>query len=129
MRDSACFEWADVLERARFDFRGRKPLRFPSLFWRHRAVRNTAQEQTLRCFSSDESGTGFTALENGRARCQVQFAAGLAGIAAWLVGWRLAFMLLLVPIVLTALAATRLREPVRGATDEPLTETQKISPS
>ena len=49
----------------------------------------------------------------------------LAGIAAWLVGWRLAFMLLFVPIVATALAATRLKEPVRGATDEPLTEVQK----
>src|SRR3954465_5856856 len=49
----------------------------------------------------------------------------LAGITAWLVGWRLAFMFLLVPIVVTALFATRLKEPKRGATDEAPTELQK----
>src|SRR4051794_6000122 len=49
----------------------------------------------------------------------------LAGIPAWLIGWRLAFMLLIVPIVATALVATRLKEPVRGGTDDKPTELQK----
>src|SRR4051812_35231295 len=49
----------------------------------------------------------------------------LAGLLAYLVGWRVVFMLLLVPIIVTALFATRLKEPVRGATDEAPTELQK----
>src|SRR3954466_8844182 len=49
----------------------------------------------------------------------------LAGLLAYLVGWRGVFMLLLVPIIITALFATRLNEPERGATDEAPTELQK----
>jgi MFS family permease len=41
----------------------------------------------------------------------------IAGAAAFVVGWRVTFMVLLVPIILTAIAATRLREPVRGESD------------
>jgi branched-chain amino acid transport system ATP-binding protein len=43
----------------------------------------------------------------------------LAGGAAAFFGWRVAFMILVVPIVATAIYATRLKEPVRGATDDP----------
>ena len=43
----------------------------------------------------------------------------VAGIVAALAGWRAAFMVLIVPIVLTALVSLRLREPVRGQTDDP----------
>src|SRR5437764_13084114 len=49
----------------------------------------------------------------------------LAGLTAWLVGWRVAFMFLIVPIVVTALVATRLREPARGGTDETPTQLQR----
>ena len=49
----------------------------------------------------------------------------LAGLLAYLIGWRVVFMLLLVPIIVTALFATRLKEPERGATDEAPTELQK----
>ena len=45
--------------------------------------------------------------------------AATAGLLASLFGWRLAFMVLIVPIVLTALWATRLREPRRGESDDP----------
>src|SRR4051795_2567823 len=38
----------------------------------------------------------------------------LAGGIAYVVGWRVAFMVLMVPIVITALVATRLQEPERG---------------
>ncbi len=43
----------------------------------------------------------------------------VAGLLAWVAGWRAAFMVLLLPIGLTALASLRLHEPVRGATDDP----------
>ena len=43
----------------------------------------------------------------------------VAGITAALWGWRAAFMVLIVPIVGTALVATRLRDPRRGGTDDP----------
>jgi branched-chain amino acid transport system ATP-binding protein len=44
----------------------------------------------------------------------------VAGISAALFGWRVAFMILVVPIVVTALVgATKLRDPVRGGTDDP----------
>jgi branched-chain amino acid transport system ATP-binding protein len=43
----------------------------------------------------------------------------VAGIAAALWGFRAAFLILIVPIVATAIVATRLREPRRGGTDDP----------
>ncbi|MEY2421820.1 MAG: hypothetical protein QOI95_1887 [Acidimicrobiaceae bacterium] len=44
----------------------------------------------------------------------------VAGIAAAVAGWRVAFVILVIPIVLTALiGATKLHEPVRGGTDDP----------
>jgi branched-chain amino acid transport system ATP-binding protein len=43
----------------------------------------------------------------------------VAGVVAWQWGWRAAFMVLIIPIALTALATLRLKEPVRGATDDP----------
>jgi len=43
----------------------------------------------------------------------------LAGVAGALFGWRAAFFILFVPIAITTVVATRLVEPVRGATDRP----------
>jgi ABC-type branched-subunit amino acid transport system ATPase component/MFS family permease len=44
----------------------------------------------------------------------------VAGVAAAVAGWRAAFVILIAPIVITALVgATKLRDPVRGATDDP----------
>ena len=44
----------------------------------------------------------------------------VAGVAAYLGGWRLAFGILIIPIVATAIiGATKLHEPVRGGTDDP----------
>jgi ABC-type branched-subunit amino acid transport system ATPase component/predicted MFS family arabinose efflux permease len=42
-----------------------------------------------------------------------------AGVVAALAGWRAAFMVLIVPIVVTALVALRLSEPRRGQSDDP----------
>ena len=43
----------------------------------------------------------------------------IAGIAGATLGWRAAFFILFVPILITTVIATRLHEPVRGGTDKP----------
>jgi ABC-type branched-subunit amino acid transport system ATPase component/predicted MFS family arabinose efflux permease len=43
----------------------------------------------------------------------------VAGTAAAISGWRLSFLILIVPIMAVAFLALRLREPVRGGTDDP----------
>jgi branched-chain amino acid transport system ATP-binding protein len=45
------------------------------------------------------------------------FGSAIAGAAAFAVGWRVTFMVLLIPIGMTAFAAMRLREPERGESD------------
>ncbi|MBV9253048.1 MAG: MFS transporter [Actinobacteria bacterium] len=42
----------------------------------------------------------------------------VAGLAAVIGGWRLAFMILIVPILIMAFVATRLKNPVRGETED-----------
>jgi ABC-type branched-subunit amino acid transport system ATPase component/predicted MFS family arabinose efflux permease len=43
----------------------------------------------------------------------------VAGTAAALAGWRVSFEILILPILLASIVALRLREPVRGGTDDP----------
>ena len=43
----------------------------------------------------------------------------MAGVAATVGGWRVAFVILIVPIVIVSIVALRLREPRRGGTDDP----------
>ena len=43
----------------------------------------------------------------------------VAGVVAWQWGWRAAFMILIIPIGITALFSLRLRDPIRGQTDDP----------
>jgi ABC-type branched-subunit amino acid transport system ATPase component/predicted MFS family arabinose efflux permease len=43
----------------------------------------------------------------------------VAGAAAAIGGWRVSFLILIVPILAVAFLALRLREPVRGGTDDP----------
>jgi branched-chain amino acid transport system ATP-binding protein len=45
---------------------------------------------------------------------------GLAGLVGSLLGWRAAFMILIVPIIATTIVAARLREPARGESDDPV---------
>jgi branched-chain amino acid transport system ATP-binding protein len=48
------------------------------------------------------------------------FGSALAGLVTWIFGtYRAAFMVLIVPIVLSAIFAARLHEPTRGGTDDP----------
>jgi ABC-type branched-subunit amino acid transport system ATPase component/predicted MFS family arabinose efflux permease len=60
----------------------------------------------------------YTVHRNAERAAQVVGPA-VAGIVAALAGWRAAFMVLIVPIALTAFVSIRLREPTRGQTDDP----------
>ena len=66
-----------------------------------------------------------TALGVFQAAIPMGFALGfvIGGVLAHFFGWRMAFMIVGVPGILTAVLVWRLREPVRGATDEPLPQT------
>ena len=63
-----------------------------------------------------------TALGVFQAAIPMGFALGfvIGGVLAHFFGWRIAFMIVGVPGLLTAMLVWRLREPRRGATDEPL---------
>src|SRR4051812_43644786 len=43
----------------------------------------------------------------------------LAGLMGSLFGWRAAFLILVIPIIATTILATKMKEPVRGGTDDP----------
>ncbi|MEA2174515.1 MAG: transporter, Spinster family, sphingosine-phosphate transporter [Blastocatellia bacterium] len=62
-----------------------------------------------------------TALGVFQAAIPLGFALGfvIGGGLAYFFGWRMAFMIVGVPGIITAAIVWRLREPVRGATDEP----------
>jgi MFS family permease len=64
-----------------------------------------------------------TALGVFQAAIPMGFALGfvIGGVLAHFFGWRVAFMIVGVPGLLTAVLVWRLREPRRGATDEPQT--------
>ncbi|HEX8493113.1 MAG TPA: MFS transporter [Pyrinomonadaceae bacterium] len=62
-----------------------------------------------------------TALGVFQAAIPMGFALGfvIGGVLAHFFGWRMAFMIVGVPGIIAAVLVWRLREPVRGATDEP----------
>jgi MFS family permease len=66
-----------------------------------------------------------TALGVFQAAIPMGFALGfvIGGVLAHYFGWRMAFMIVGLPGILTAILVWRLREPVRGATDLPVHET------
>ena len=67
-----------------------------------------------------------TALGVFQAAIPMGFALGfvIGGVLAHFFGWRVAFMIVGVPGLITAALVWRLKEPVRGATDEPHAEPQ-----
>ena len=74
-----------------------------------------------------------TALGVFQAAIPMGFALGfvIGGVLAHFFGWRMAFMIVGLPGILTAMLVWRLQEPVRGATDEPAPQTalEEISES
>lgn len=69
-----------------------------------------------------------TALGVFQAAIPMGFALGfvIGGVLAHFFGWRVAFMIVGVPGLLTAVLVWRLREPRRGATDEPQTSHEEV---
>lgn len=70
-----------------------------------------------------------TALGVFQAAIPMGFALGfvIGGVLAHFFGWRIAFMIVGVPGLLTAVLVWRLREPRRGATDEPQTSHEEVT--
>lgn len=70
-----------------------------------------------------------TALGVFQAAIPMGFALGfvIGGVLAHFFGWRVAFMIVGVPGLLTAVLVWRLREPRRGATDEPQTPHEELT--
>lgn len=70
-----------------------------------------------------------TALGVFQAAIPMGFALGfvIGGVLAHFFGWRVAFMIVGVPGLLTAVLVWRLREPRRGATDEPQTPHEGVT--
>jgi MFS transporter, Spinster family, sphingosine-1-phosphate transporter len=70
-----------------------------------------------------------TALGVFQAAIPMGFALGfvIGGVLAHFFGWRVAFMLVGVPGLITAVLVWRLREPLRGATDEPAATPEAVS--
>jgi MFS family permease len=69
-------------------------------------------------YRPDDRPAVFSFHRNAERAAQVVGPA-IAGVVAWAAGWRAAFMVLIVPIGITAFVSLRLREPIRGATDDP----------
>ena len=59
------------------------------------------------------------ATHNNAQRWGAIFGAAVTGGVAYLVGWRFAFAILIVPVLVMAWIARRLRNPLRGETDDP----------
>lgn len=70
-----------------------------------------------------------TALGVFQAAIPMGFALGfvIGGVLAHFFGWRVAFMIVGVPGLLTAVLVWRLREPRRGATDEPQASREEVA--
>ena len=64
-----------------------------------------------------EDRPGVFAIHRNAARFAMIVGPLLGGTLAWAFGWQAVFFILLVPVVVMALYARRLREPVRGETD------------
>jgi MFS family permease len=69
-------------------------------------------------YRPDDRPAVYSVHRNAERAAQVVGPA-VAGVVAALAGWRAAFMVLIVPIALTAFVSLRLREPGRGETDDP----------
>jgi branched-chain amino acid transport system ATP-binding protein len=68
-------------------------------------------------YRPEDRGAVYAAHRNAE-RLALVVGPAIAGIVATLAGWRLAFEVLVAPIVIVALVSLRLHEPVRGATDD-----------
>ncbi|MEN3272208.1 MAG: branched-chain amino acid transport system ATP-binding protein livF [Actinomycetota bacterium] len=67
-------------------------------------------------YEPDKRANVFATHRNA-ARVGAVVGPAIAGLVAWQIGWRASFLILIVPILAASLYATKLRNPVRGGTD------------
>jgi ABC-type branched-subunit amino acid transport system ATPase component/predicted MFS family arabinose efflux permease len=84
-----------------------------------RMVNDPIHSSLLSDYYRPEDRAGVYTVHRNAERAALIVGPAVAGLVAWQWGWRAAFMVLIVPIALTAVVSLRLREPVRGATDDP----------
>ena len=84
-----------------------------------RLVNDTVQTPLLADYYRPERRAGVIAFHRNAEQLGRIVGPLVAGLVALLFGWRAVFFVLVVPVVAFSLLALRLREPVRGGTDNP----------
>src|SRR5437773_5623733 len=82
-----------------------------------RLVNDPVHSSLLADYYPAEARGAVYAIHRTAPQWGIAVGAAVAGVTAALLGWQAAFIVLLVPILVTAAVALRLREPRRGATD------------
>ena len=84
-----------------------------------RLVNDPIHSSLLSDYYLPEDRPAVYGIHRNAERAALVFGPAVAGVVAWQWGWQAAFMVLIGPILVMALISLRLREPVRGQTDDP----------
>lgn len=83
-----------------------------------RLVNDPIHSSLLADYYRPEDRGGVYATHRLAERLALVVGPAVAGVVAWAAGWRVAFEILIAPILVVAFVSLRLREPVRGGTDD-----------
>src|SRR4051812_28620002 len=84
-----------------------------------RLVNDPIHSSLLSDYYLPEDRPAIYGIHRNAERAALVFGPAVAGLVAWKWGWQAAFMVLIVPILVMAVISLRLREPIRGQTDDP----------
>jgi branched-chain amino acid transport system ATP-binding protein len=84
-----------------------------------RLVNDPIHSSLLADYYRPEDRGGIYAFHRNAERVALVVGPAVAGVVASVWSWRAAFMILIGPILVMAVVSLRLREPVRGGTDDP----------
>src|SRR4051794_22401710 len=84
-----------------------------------RLVNDPIHSSLLSDYYMPEDRPAIYGIHRNAERAALVFGPAVAGLVAWKWGWQAAFMVLIVPILVMAVISLRLREPIRGQTDDP----------
>jgi branched-chain amino acid transport system ATP-binding protein len=84
-----------------------------------RLMNDSIHNSLLADYYAPETRGNVFATHRNAVNFGVIVGSAFTGAVAGILGWRWAFMVLVIPTVATALLAFKLKEPVRGATDDP----------
>ena len=84
-----------------------------------RLVNDPIHSSLLSDYYLPEDRPAIYGIHRNAERAALVAGPAVAGVVAWQWGWRAAFMVLIVPILIVAVFSLRLREPLRGQTDDP----------